>query len=89
MIDVNQAAAAAERFVRGVYPAEALEKLRLEEIERSQDGTVWYITLGWVDATAAPSTGILAGLTPPRTYKTFVVDGTSGEVTSMKIRATV
>jgi hypothetical protein len=48
-----------------------------------QDG-VWQITLSYVSKDARPNAAILEA----REYKTFAVDGRSGEVLSMKIRST-
>lgn len=83
MIDIKQAAAAAEGFVRELYPSETLGNLRIEELEPLNDGATWSVTVGWVDPT------VLNGLIPieRRIYRTLQVDAATGKVTSMKMHA--
>lgn len=88
MIDVKQAARAAEAFVRALIPESGLRDVRLEEVDLSDDGGAWDITLGWADPGAAQNALFFnPAQSSPRVYKTLRVDGTSGEVTSMKIRS--
>lgn len=88
MIDVKQAAQSAEAFVRAIYPEGQLQNLRVEEIDRSDDGSSWEITLGWVDLDAPVVAAFLdLNRTRPRVYKTLRVDAESGKVASMKIRS--
>lgn len=69
-----------------------LAGLRLEEVELSDDGHHWIITLSFVRPTAGvpvTSQGRLASLIPDsveREYKTFRIDVSDGAVQSMKIR---
>ncbi len=88
MIDVKQAVQAAESYVRSLFPESELRHLRLEEVDRSEDGSRWNITLGWLEPAVAGN-GIVftAGMRKlPRVYKLFEVDAETGEVTAMKIR---
>jgi hypothetical protein len=88
MIDVKQAVQAAESYARALFPESELRHLRLEEVDRSEDGNRWHITLGWVEP-AVSGSGIVfsAGAQKlPRVYKLFEIDAETGEVTSMKIR---
>jgi hypothetical protein len=54
--------------------------LRLEEVELSDDGSQWFITLGY--STSVDGLGIRS----VRDYKIFTIDAITGEVKSMKIR---
>jgi hypothetical protein len=49
----------------------------LEEVELSEDGKFWFVTLGMQDVGAPFS---------PKTYKVFKVNSRTGEVLSMKMR---
>ncbi len=90
MLTVKQAVRAAESWVRDVYPEADIQHLRLEEVEFSDEGN-WRITLGWIEP-AIRQNSLTAALQPdvyalPRVYKTLEVDGETGAVKSMKIRA--
>jgi len=78
MISVKEAVASAVNFAQSILEVPR-GNLRLEEVEtgtaRGQD--VWLITLS-IPGTLFPNGG--------RDYKTFTVDGETGEVFSMKIR---
>lgn len=86
-IDLHQAVAAALRFCSSVYPFAS--NLLLEEVEEKSGD--WLITLGF-DTERITQEPIPAFLGPGakrkefvRVYKTFVVDGQSGAVRSMKM----
>lgn len=90
MLTVKEAVKAAEAWIQELYPKSALQHLRLEEVELSDDGHRWYITLGWVER-AVRENALTAALDRevralPRVYKTLEVDAETGEVKSMKIR---
>ena len=82
MIDVKTAAKKAKEYAQEMYGGElpglpmGLPGVLLEEVERSDDGKFWYVTLGW-DADR---------LGTKRTYKVFKIKADDGEVVSMKIR---
>lgn len=84
MIDVKQAVARVLEYARELYPSDQTE-LTLEEIERSDDGAFWHITLGIVDRSTPFA--VLQGPRAHRDYKVFKVDGERGDVVSMKIRS--
>ncbi|HEX6746841.1 MAG TPA: hypothetical protein VF092_06050 [Longimicrobium sp.] len=88
MIDVKQAVRSAEDYARELFDEADLRHLRLEEVEMSEDGRQWKVTLGWVEpAVAKPGlmiNGTLRRL--PRVYKLFEVDAETGTVSAMKIR---
>lgn len=87
MVDIKQAAQAAEAFARSLYDERGLPKLRIEEVDLSEDGRAWEITLGWDDPAPGAPGLVTLGFSTPRVYKTFRVDSASGEVKSMKIRS--
>jgi hypothetical protein len=78
MITVDQAIDAAIGYVnqfKGVMPS---EHVRLEEFELDDAHRVWLITLSLTEQSAF--------VLKSREYKTFTVDGETGDVLSMKIR---
>lgn len=83
-VDVKQAVRSAVEFA-GQLPSD-LTMPRLEEVELSEDGSIWMITLSF-DRAASSLGGIAASLVNrTRDYKVFAVRADTGEVTSMKIR---
>ena len=88
MIDVKQAVQSAEAYARELYRGDELRHLRLEEVERSDDGRSWYVTLGWVEPAVSSNALVIGGgfQKLPRVYKVFEVDAETGVVQSMKIR---
>lgn len=88
MIDVKQAVKSAETYARELYDKQDLRHLRLEEVELSDDGRQWKITLGWVEPAVAKPGLMINGAVQklPRVYKLFEVDAETGAVSSMKIR---
>ena len=88
MITVQDAVLSATRSAEEFYLGNKLRDIMLEEVEMSEDGRNWLITLGfYVQDIAAPSlAGLLQGNQIQRKYKVFTVRGDNGEVISMKIR---
>ena len=83
-VDVQQAAQAAATYFKKLFGD--VKGFSLEEVERSEDGQFWMITLSY----DAPKNRLEAGakFLPPRTkFKVFKVDTQSGEVVAMKIRS--
>jgi hypothetical protein len=76
MISVKDAAQRAAEFARVTLEHRA-DDLQLEEVEIDQVMSRWHITLSM---SSLPAWGTA------RKYKTFTVDGNTGEVLSMKIR---
>lgn len=92
MIDVKQAVAAARAFLTGIYAPRPLEDIELEEVELSEDGRRWLVTLSFLQLDPLPggpaisvATAILSR-TKSRTYKLIQVDAITGDAVSMKIR---
>lgn len=82
-VDARAAANAAAEYFKELYPT--VTAFSLEEVELSEDGTHWLITLSF-EIPHTQSLGIMA-FQPPRTkFKVFKVDAKTGRVMAMKIR---
>ena len=83
-IDVRQAANAAMDYFKSLFPT--VRRFSLEEVELSEDGKHWLITLGFEVPKSSPDVDAL--FLPPKTkYKVFKVDVRTGRVLAMKIRS--
>ena len=93
MIDVKEAVSSATKALQDFFAGKELVGLELEEVELTEDGKSWLITLGFYvpDPNPNPLRNILALPTEGKTkyerkYKVFEVDGDTGSVAAMKIR---
>jgi hypothetical protein len=84
MISTKQAISNSLDFAKDIY--DHLQNLKVEEIELSEDEKFWRITLGWEELKEDHSAILSNPSYNPlkRTYKTFYVDVTDGEVKKMK-----
>jgi hypothetical protein len=48
MVAARKAVESAEGFLRNVYANQALQDLRIEEIERAEDNSQWLVTLSFL-----------------------------------------
>lgn len=82
---MKQHVARGRDFLQSVYPDS--RDFRLEEIERDEwrGDEVLALTLSFVDPGLAP-TGSLASLIGSRTMRRLVMQPTTGEILSMKLR---
>ena len=82
MIPVKDAVARAVQFALDTLEPPRISDLLLEEVESKVVGgqDVWLITL------SMPRPGVFGPSPRARDYKTFTLDGETGEVLSMKIR---
>lgn len=92
-MDVKSAVARAIGFLQEVYGEAKLPGLRLEEVELSDDGSLWHITLSFLAEVPPEERSVLdrelGALRKPnvaRQYKILSVSSSTGEVHSMKIR---
>jgi hypothetical protein len=83
-ISVADAASAAKGYFRTLFPE--VQKFSLEEVELSEDGRFWLITLGYETPKNFTSAGD-SWLPPQAKFKVFKVDAQTGAVLSMKIRS--
>lgn len=80
-------------YVKNIFSE--LFDTRLEEVELSDDGKNWFITVSFIRQLPAMSVAekismINSGINPSeRDYKLITVDAETGEVRSMKIRQLV
>lgn len=89
-IDVREAVQAAADYLQRLYSVDSV----LEEVELSEDGNFWLITLSYEAPRKSALGHELAGtsigkvLMPPETkFKIFKVNAQDGAVTSMRIRS--
>src|SRR4051812_2774435 len=97
-VNVKDAVRIAVEYVRDLFAAEQLIDLRLEEVELSEDGEYWFVTLGFSraevqkqhDPIESTVTGALMGVLRPQTlqreFKVVKIHARSGDVQSVKIR---
>ncbi len=84
-IDAREAAAAAFQYFKELFSPLEVQSVTLEEVELSEDGKTWLITLGY--EFRPKFGGIAATFGPPKTkFKVFKVDTKTGRVVAMKIR---
>jgi len=85
MLDVKEAVRVATEYIQTLFSEKQIPELRLEEVEMSEDGKFWDVTMSFVvrEATAYLSLGDSA---KTREYKVFKVNAETGQVQSMKIR---
>ncbi len=97
MVSIKEAVLAAKKFVEEVYAqsGEQISEIGLEEVDRSEDESVWLITIGFTTtdktrkrALLEQSVGtVLGGLaTLTRDYKVVHIDRKTGEPLLMKMR---
>jgi hypothetical protein len=84
-IPAREAVRAASAYYRDITGS--TQPVTLEEIELTEDGRFWLVTLGMV--VPALNTNPLANLMIPQSevsYKVFRIDARTGKVKSMKLR---
>lgn len=82
MLDVKEAAERASEYFAGLYQDQRLSNVQLEEVELTDDGKFWLITLSHPVPNESPA----LTFSFKRKYKVFKIDAKTGEVKSMKIR---
>jgi hypothetical protein len=82
MLDVKEAARRASEYFSGLYADQNVHNMQLEEVEISDDGKYWLITLSY----PLPPELATLNFNYKRKYKVFTIDAVTGEVKSMKIR---
>jgi hypothetical protein len=89
LIDARGAAQLASKYFKSLLPQ--VSDFSLEEVELSEDGKFWLITLGFSVSDKKLPTGnwaaVLGSMAPRTKFKVFKVDAQTGKVLSMKIRA--
>lgn len=88
-VDVHQAVKAAIAFFEKTFSVMPLRNMQLEEVDLTDDGTLWLITLGYDDPAVASMPSPLDALTRPRPlrkYKVVHVDANTGKGVAIKNR---
>jgi hypothetical protein len=92
-IDVKEAVRKAVAYFSKLYPqAGTGANLMLEEVEESEDGSYWLVTLGYdIPRRVSPLAGNLQDIfrqpQVDRHYKVFKIDANTGRIVSMRIRS--
>jgi len=85
-LPVNAAANAAAEHLKSLSAqglmGKDIEDIRLEEVELTEDESVWFVTLGF----SRPADNQFVPTMVQREYKLFEVDAHTGKVKAMKIR---
>lgn len=92
-LDARAAVAAAKEFAGKLFASEKIAHLGLEEIELTEDGNWWLVTLGFSRPWAKRTTTRQALFGAPvaetreekREYKVFRVDSRTGDVAAIKM----
>lgn len=85
-ISVKEAVAKAKEGACDLFDEDLLN-LRLEEVELSDDGPCWDITLGWDRAREVSALGRGMGVrVTVRVFKVFAVNRENGAIEAVKIR---
>jgi hypothetical protein len=88
-IDLRQAVKTAVKFFTESFGLARPSDAQLEEIEMSEDGRFWLITVGYDNPTAVnvvKGKFVLPHQVPLRKYKVVKVDAQDGQPVSIKIR---
>jgi len=67
MLDVKEAAQKASEYFAALYADQGVSKVQLEEVELTDDGQYWLITLSY------PIVGAALSFPPKRQYKVFKI----------------
>jgi hypothetical protein len=90
MIDVKQAVTSAVASANDLLGDRQIRDVALEEVQMSEDGRLWLITIGFYAPPRPDQANTLSDLFPrvnlERQFKMFEVDAETGKVKSMKIR---
>jgi hypothetical protein len=83
MLDVKEATQRASEYFGRLFADQGtlFTNVQLEEVELTDDGQYWLITLSY-----GPTTSLTILGNPGTKYKVFKIDAGTGEVKSMKIR---
>ena len=85
VVDVRAAVSAATEFASKLFSAQ--QRASLEEVEKTEDGKFWLVTLGFEHLQTKLDKSLASILNPPRQrFKVFKVDAKTGRVVSMKMR---
>ena len=72
-VEVHQAVAAAIKFFKKSFSVMPLHNVQLEEVDMTEDGKLWLITLGYDDPAVSQMPAPLESLMRPRPLRKFKV----------------
>ncbi len=84
-VDVKTAVSNALAYVKSLYTGQSLRDLLLEEVELSESDSQWRITVGFSLPKDEPPF-LISPRQLARHYKVVLIDATTGEALSMRIR---
>ena len=82
MIDAKEATGKARDHLISFFPE--AEKVQLEEVELTEDKSLWLITMSYEGISDSVASSMLVGKSVR--YKIFKLDAKTGDVLSMKIK---
>ena len=85
-IAVKQAVRIALDYFKDLYDTGGLRDIRLEEVELTEDGKFWLVTLGFDRPVPQAIFEAFGAPKYQREYKVLKIDSSRGEVHGMKIR---
>jgi len=83
IVDFKEAAQKAVEHFQHICKDAAYQNIAIEEIEKSENGEFWFVTIGY---DAPTNDSVYALSTYARRFKLFKVDILTEEIVSMKIR---
>ncbi len=86
MIEAKEAVRVAMESMRELFEESDIPHLALEEVERSQDGESWLVTVSYARPFAKTTIESMTGQQGTTTYKVLEIDAGNGVVRSMKNR---
>ncbi len=85
MIEAKAAVRVAMESMRELFEESDIPHLALEEVERSQDGESWHVTVSFARPFAKTTIESMTGQQGTTTYKKLAIDAETREVRSMKM----
>ncbi|MCP5519790.1 MAG: hypothetical protein H7A45_21325 [Verrucomicrobiales bacterium] len=90
-VKVHQAVRTALKFFADSFKSQSPQDIQLEEIEMSDDGSRWLITVGYENPTLTrqvltPLRQLVDARVAPRRYKVVTIDARTGHPVAIKIR---
>lgn len=86
MVEPREAVERASKAIRDLYNNENISTPELEEIEMSDDGKYWLVTVGFTNK-SSPALALIGGYSlPNKKMKRVKIDRNSGEFRGMTIR---
>jgi hypothetical protein len=85
VIDAKQAVKIARQYFQELFADQPLVNIQLEEVERTDEGKFWRVTIGFDRQGPGDLRTILGQV--PRYYKVVTIDAITGEAESVKIRS--